>query len=126
VGVLGLDHVQLAAPEGAEDEARSFFGDTLGLGEIEKPDALRDRGGVWFRCGAQQLHVGIEPAFTPAHKAHPGLRVQPHELDALADRLRLAGAQVHWDQRRTIPGARRFHTFDPWGNRIELIAWDDA
>ena len=33
----------------------------------------RRRGGVWFRVGAQQLHVGVEPGFAPARKAHPGL-----------------------------------------------------
>ena len=60
MSVLGLDHVQLAAPPGCEPEARRFFGALLGLDEIEKPEPLRPRGGVWFRCCAQELHVGIE------------------------------------------------------------------
>lgn len=33
----GIDHVQLAAPEGCESEARSFFADLLGWMEIPKP-----------------------------------------------------------------------------------------
>jgi catechol 2,3-dioxygenase-like lactoylglutathione lyase family enzyme len=53
--------VQVAAPVGGEDAARRFYGELLGLSELEKPEALRGRGGVWFACGAQQLHVGIEP-----------------------------------------------------------------
>src|SRR5262249_42962426 len=70
VNVVGLDHVQLAAPPGCEDEARRFFGRLLGLSELEKPKALRARGGVWFALGEQQLHVGVEEPRAPARKAH--------------------------------------------------------
>ena len=58
--VLGLDHVQLAAPPGCEPAARRFFGELLGLVELERPAALRGRGGVWFAAGDHQLHVGVE------------------------------------------------------------------
>jgi catechol 2,3-dioxygenase-like lactoylglutathione lyase family enzyme len=116
--VVGLDHVQIAAPEGCEPQARAFYGDLLGLEEIEKPEPLRARGGVWFRCGGQQLHVGVEKAFAPALKAHPALAVS--DLDALASRLETAGASVSWDE--AIPDMRRFYSADPWGNRIELLA----
>jgi catechol 2,3-dioxygenase-like lactoylglutathione lyase family enzyme len=68
---IRLDHVQIAAPPGCEAEARRFFGDLLGLPEIEKPEPLRKRGGVWFAVGNHQLHVGVESEFAPAHKAHP-------------------------------------------------------
>jgi ketosteroid isomerase-like protein len=40
---LGLDHVQIAAPPGCEREARRFYGDVLGLAELEKPEPLRAR-----------------------------------------------------------------------------------
>jgi catechol 2,3-dioxygenase-like lactoylglutathione lyase family enzyme len=123
VCVEGLDHVQVAAPPGCEAKARWFFGELLGLAEVDKPDALRDRGGVWFQAGAGQLHVGVDEAFAPARKAHPALRVQPEALDRLADRLKAAGAQVLWDD--ALDGARRFYTEDPWGNRIELLAPQD-
>ncbi len=118
--VRGLDHVQLAAPPGCEEQARRFFGGVLGLEEAEKPVALRARGGVWFSLGSgQQLHVGVEQEFAPARKAHPALRVSPGELDAVAQRLAQAGAEVSWGAE--IPGLRRFYTRDPWGNRLELI-----
>jgi catechol 2,3-dioxygenase-like lactoylglutathione lyase family enzyme len=120
VSVTALDHVQVAAPRGCEDDARRFYGDALGLEEIEKPPALRARGGVWFRVGgAQELHVGIEEPFTPATKAHPALRVA--DLDALRARLDAAGATIVEDD-GTIPGVRRFYTADPFGNRIELLS----
>ena len=120
VSVVGLDHVQLAAPPGCEADARRFFGELLGLTELEKPELLRGRGGVWFGVGDQQLHIGVEREFVPARKAHPAFRVQPGELDALAGRLERAGVRVEWDA--LIPGVRRFFTHDPWGNRIELTA----
>jgi catechol 2,3-dioxygenase-like lactoylglutathione lyase family enzyme len=112
--------VQVAAPPGGEDEARRFYGSLLGLTELEKPEALRGRGGVWFACGAHQLHIGIEPNFSPATKAHPALRVVRADLDRLATRLGEAGVEVRWDD--AIPGVRRFYVADPWGNRLELTA----
>jgi catechol 2,3-dioxygenase-like lactoylglutathione lyase family enzyme len=119
VFIDGLDHVQLAAPHGCEAEARRFFGELLGLAEVEKPQALRARGGVWFQAGAQQLHVGVEARFAPAQKAHPAFHVRRQALDELAARLQSAGAKVLWDD--ALDGVRRFYSEDPWGNRIELL-----
>jgi catechol 2,3-dioxygenase-like lactoylglutathione lyase family enzyme len=59
VAIDGLDHVQLAAPPGCEREARRFYGDLLGLSELEKPAGLGAGGGVWFRAGRQELHVEL-------------------------------------------------------------------
>jgi catechol 2,3-dioxygenase-like lactoylglutathione lyase family enzyme len=120
VAVVGLDHVQVAAPAGCEPAARRFYGELLGLTELDKPPALRARGGAWFACGAQQLHIGVSAPFTPARKAHPALRVSAGALDTLAERLQAAGHAISWDA--AIPGARRFYTADPWGNRLELVA----
>jgi catechol 2,3-dioxygenase-like lactoylglutathione lyase family enzyme len=115
---LGLDHVQLAAPPRSEQQARWFFGEVLGLPEIDKPPALQPRGGVWFALGSHQLHIGIDDQFTPARKAHPALLVAAAELDALAARIRAAGIEVRWDD--AVSGVRRFFVSDPWGNRIEV------
>lgn len=111
--------MQVAAPAECEDAARRFYGELLGLSELEKPEALRGRGGVWFACGEHQLHVGIAADFSPATKAHPALRVALLDLDQLAKRLKEAGVEVYWDD--AIPDVRRFYVADPWGNRIELI-----
>ncbi len=116
VSVLGIDHVQVAAPEGCEPEARAFYGVLLGLEELPKPDSLRGRGGCWFRAGAQELHVGVDRAFAPARKAHPGLVVS--DLDELAGRLAAAGVAVDPDD--ALPGTKRFHATDPFGNRLEF------
>jgi catechol 2,3-dioxygenase-like lactoylglutathione lyase family enzyme len=119
VTIVGLDHVQVAAPPGSEHEARRFYGELLGLREIPKPAGVAATGGAWFSCGAQELHVGIADPFDAAARAHPGLAVAGHAaLDALAERLTGAGVPVHWDDR--LEGVRRFYTEDPWGNRLEL------
>ena len=116
--VLGIDHVQLAAPAGCEGVAREFYGGLLGLDELPKPEALRGRGGVWFRIGAQELHIGVEESFTPARKAHPGLVVD--ELDGLRRRFREAG--VEYTDDAAIAGVDRLFVADPFGNRLELRA----
>jgi catechol 2,3-dioxygenase-like lactoylglutathione lyase family enzyme len=116
VTVTGIDHVQVAAPPGCEEAARAFYCGVLGLEELPKPEALRARGGCWFRAGAQELHVGVEEPFAPARKAHPGLVVSG--LRDLTARLLAAGVEVGWDE--SIPGAKRVHVVDPFGNRLEL------
>jgi catechol 2,3-dioxygenase-like lactoylglutathione lyase family enzyme len=120
MGVVGLDHVQLAAPSGREAQARAFYGGLLGLPELDKPPVLAARGGVWFSCGTggQQLHVGVERDFAPARKAHPALLVD--DLETLAARLADAGYEADWDD--AIPGVRRCYVADPFGNRLELVA----
>lgn len=114
--VTGIDHVQVAAPRDCESEARAFYGALLGLRELPKPEALRANGGCWFLAGAQELHVGVEEPFVPARKAHPGLVVA--DLDGLAGRLATAGIAVAWDE--SLPGTKRFHAADPFGNRLEF------
>lgn len=120
MSVVGIDHVQVAAPPGCEAEGRWFYGELLGLVEVEKPEPLRARGGVWFSVGLQQLHIGVQDPFSAASKAHPAFRVAAGELEALAERLSAAGAKVRWDD--ALPGVRRFYSEDPWGNRVELLA----
>jgi catechol 2,3-dioxygenase-like lactoylglutathione lyase family enzyme len=121
--IVALDHAQVAAPPECEDEARRFYGELLGLEEIEKPSALAARGGVWFRVGHQELHVGVAEPFTPATKAHPALRLSPvAALRELAGRLEAQGVEVRWADPSEIPGVTRFFVDDPWGNRLELLA----
>jgi len=115
--IRGLDHVQIAAPPGCEEDARRFFGGLLELPELPKPEPLASRGGTWFQVGAQQLHVGVEADLAPARKAHPAFAVD--DVEALAARLEAAGVEVRWDNE--LPGVRRFYAEDPWGNRLEFL-----
>lgn len=115
---IAIDHVQLAMPAGAEETARRFYRDLLGMVELPKPEALAMRGGCWFESGKVQLHLGVEADFRPAKKAHPALRCG--DYDQLISSLRGAGVEIVDDD--SIPGIRRCHVSDPFGNRIELIS----
>jgi catechol 2,3-dioxygenase-like lactoylglutathione lyase family enzyme len=116
-GLVGIHHVQIAAPRGSEEALRQFYGNVLGMTEVPKPPDLASRGGVWFRAGGVELHLGVEDGFHPAPKAHPGLLVA--DLLAYAERLAADGVPVEWDD--AFPGYRRCYLHDPHGNRLELL-----
>ena len=113
-----IDHVQLAIPPGGEPLAREFYGQLLGMIEVPKPEELAKRGGAWFTSGAVEVHLGVEADFRAAKKAHPAFRCG--DYDFLLARLRAAGVAVQDDN--SIPGVRRSHIHDPFGNRIELVS----
>ena len=115
--ILDLHHIQLAMPEGREDDARAFYAGILDLTEVEKPTALRGRGGVWFETGTVRLHLGAEMPFTPARKAHPALRVASLAM-AIAH---LERHQIPYQRDIDLPGMARIYLSDPFGNRIELL-----
>jgi catechol 2,3-dioxygenase-like lactoylglutathione lyase family enzyme len=115
--LTGIDHVQLAMPVGAEGQARQFYNGVLGLAEIPKPAQLAVRGGVWFQCGGAQLHLGADPAFQAAKKAHPALLVADFAVFAAI----LAGHGVTLKMEEVVAGRQRATLFDPFGNRLELI-----
>ncbi|CAL9483579.1 hypothetical protein SUDANB176_03101 [Streptomyces sp. enrichment culture] len=85
--------------------------------EIPKPTVPAARGGCRFRAGAVQLHLGIEPDFRPARKAHPGLEVTG--IETYAARPAAHGAPVIRDG--DLPGHRRFSSEDPVGSRLESL-----
>ncbi|MGA2529373.1 MAG: hypothetical protein ABSG36_09455 [Acidimicrobiales bacterium] len=115
--VVRLDHVQVAMPPDREAEAEAFYEAILGLGTRAKPAPLAKRGGRWFESGDVKVHLGVEPDFRPAEKAHPALVVEG--LDNLAEALGDAGHTVRWDSELTE--VRRCFVADPFGNRLELI-----
>lgn len=127
--MMRLHHVQVSCPRGGEDAARRFWVEGLGLVEVDKPSALRARGGAWFRAyddtGAvgAEVHVGVEEPFAPARKAHPALLLAAvAELEDVTDRLRTLGFQVDLSERHTFDGHERAHVHDAHGNRVELLA----
>ncbi|MBA3391338.1 MAG: hypothetical protein H0T89_01785 [Deltaproteobacteria bacterium] len=61
--------------------------------------------------------MAIEPEMRASVKAHPALVVD--DLDGYVAKLTAAG--FRWTASEEIPGTRRGHTWDPFGNRIELI-----
>jgi catechol 2,3-dioxygenase-like lactoylglutathione lyase family enzyme len=115
---MRLHHVQVSCPPGGEEAARRFYGDGLGMSEIPKPPALAGRGGVWFRDGSCEIHVGVEYDFRAAAKAHPAILVD--DIDATSRRLLEHGFDVEWDG--AFPGYRRFYCADGNRNRVEVLS----
>ena len=116
--ILAIHHAQITIPKGAEDDARAFYCDVLGLKEIPKPDELAGRGGFWLEVGKRQLHIGTEDVDgRPESKAHVAYLVD--DLEVARERLSNAGVMVK--DGIQIPGCRRFEFRDPFGNRIEFL-----
>lgn len=111
-----LDHVQICIPFGAEYKAREFYSNILGLEEIEKPEALKPNGGLWFKVADIQLHIGAEEAQGKS-KRHPAFEVEG--LEAVRKYLQEHGVSIK--EETEIPGVKRFSFLDPFGNRIEFL-----
>jgi catechol 2,3-dioxygenase-like lactoylglutathione lyase family enzyme len=127
MGVLGLQHVQVNVPLIAEDEARRFYRQLVGMEELPRPKSLSEAGrhGVWYRCGEQELHVFFNPNATfdaAASSQHPALLVD--DLHALRGRLTSAGYEI--EEAIPIAGRARFFARDPGGNRVEFLSLTSA
>jgi catechol 2,3-dioxygenase-like lactoylglutathione lyase family enzyme len=117
VGILRLDHVQLAMPAGLEAEAVAFYEGVLGIPHVPKPDHLAARGGCWFADGDLKVHLGVDASFRPATKAHPAFIVD--DVRSLAAAVVAAGFAANDDE--PLDGFDRVNVSDPFGNRIELM-----
>ena len=116
--IIGLHHVQITIPRGAEPQAREFYCGLLGLKEVPKPDVIAATGGFWLDTGVHLVHLGTEDgvdrAATKAHVAY--------EVTSLDEwRSRLAAAGVASSDSIPLPGYHRLKFRDPFGNRIELM-----
>jgi catechol 2,3-dioxygenase-like lactoylglutathione lyase family enzyme len=116
--IHAIDHVQIAIPVGGEERARPFYRDLLGLTEVPKPADMAGRGGAWFVAGSVNVHLGVEKEFRANDKAHVAFLVA--DPIGLAETARKAGFTVKDDD--TLPGCVRAFLYDPFGNRIEVLA----
>ena len=117
MSVVRLDHVQVAMPAGREAEAVAFYEGLLGIPQLAKPPHLAVRGGCWFETDVVKVHLGVDPDFRPARKAHAALIVD--DLDELIATLTRAGFVPRDDE--PLEGYHRVYVDDPFGNRLELV-----
>ena len=115
--IYGWHHLQIAIPPGSEAAAREFYRDVLGLCEVPVPANVAHLAAAWFERDDFRVHLGVDPNFRPAKKGHPAFLVRG--LESIVERLQRAGIPIV--QADVVPGYRRCHIFDPFGNRIELI-----
>ncbi|MGH7927941.1 MAG: glyoxalase [Candidatus Binatia bacterium] len=119
MAIKGMHHVAVGIPAGAENEARRFYRDLLGLDEIPKPDSLAGRGGLWLQTpDGLQIHLQIDEPDAGRSRRHFGLVVDGGS--SIKTRMKKAG---YWSRDDVdIPGFSRFFVNDPWGNQIELLS----
>ncbi|WP_208590454.1 VOC family protein [Gracilibacillus suaedae] len=116
--ILGLHHAQITIPKGAEEEGKNFYCSVLGLPEVEKPDALKGRGGFWLKVGDRDVHVGTEDGVDRTKtKAH--LAYQVEDIDYWREVLEQHHIEIF--DSVPIPNFKRFEFRDPFGNRVEMI-----
>ena len=107
----------ITVPDGTAEQVRQFYGTVLGLAEITVPESLQGRGLIWFAVGDRQLHVGVEAKVDRNTNAHLA-----YEVDDIAKtRARLLVGGLKLIDQPKITGYDRFHTFDPFGNRLEIM-----
>ena len=93
--ISGIDHVQIAVPEGQEQTCRDFYLGVLGVREIPRPDRGAGRSFLWVSVGEQEIHFRPDAQFAPARFAHPGFLVG--NAEALATALTKAGFEASRD-----------------------------
>ncbi len=114
-----VHHIQITIPDGMIDLAREFYLDKLGLDEINKPDKLKHRESFWVSLGEIDIHISVEDGeHREATKAHIAYEVD--NLDYLVKRLSHLGLEIE-EEIIQLPGYRRIHFRDPFGNKVELI-----
>ncbi len=117
LGIVGIDHIQIAVPKALEEECLSFYRTVLALPEVEKPAPLKARGGAWFQVSpTTQMHVGIDPETSPKSKRHICFLVG----DLAAAKASVQSHRVTIEEESAAEGLTRFFIRDPAGNRIEI------
>ncbi|HTT97309.1 MAG TPA: VOC family protein [Rhizomicrobium sp.] len=117
LGIVGIDHIQIAVPRALEQECLSFYRTVLALSEIEKPENLKARGGAWFQIDpTTQVHIGIDPDASSKSRRHICFLVS----DLAAAKATVQARDIPIEEEGTAEGLTRFFIRDPAGNRIEI------
>jgi catechol 2,3-dioxygenase-like lactoylglutathione lyase family enzyme len=124
-----VDHLNVQVPPEKEAEAKTFYGELLGLKPLKKPDSLGPAGqhyclseNPWY-----ELHLGVarnsEGQTNRNMRNHLGFQVD--DLAAARKRFEAAGVRIE-DAEPAYSEERDFHqdrffVFDPGGNRLEIL-----
>lgn len=112
-----IHHVNLTVPPGRSQPIAAFYVDVLGFEPIDRPE--NERAGAWLTMDdGTQLHLS-ERDGGPHPDQHFAVMVR--DLSAIRVRLGEAGASFQVADDVFNTGGRGF-TYDPAGNRVELIA----
>jgi catechol 2,3-dioxygenase-like lactoylglutathione lyase family enzyme len=115
---LKLQHVSTPFPSGRQPDVRRFYGEVLGLAEVEVPHTLDAGRLVWYSAGdGLELHF-FSGDLAPGSARHFCLDVE--DLTEARRRLDEAGYEPYDDT--PIPNRPRFFCRDPFDNLIEVTS----
>jgi catechol 2,3-dioxygenase-like lactoylglutathione lyase family enzyme len=122
VGIAGYSHLTQMVTD--LERSKHFYGTVLGFEELPRPD-FGGFGGVWYRVGDAQLHLGVVDELPPKGKGLPhfAVYIPPDKYHETVEALKAAGVPFlrepvsRVDFGRTVWAA--FIT-DPDGHAIEL------
>jgi catechol 2,3-dioxygenase-like lactoylglutathione lyase family enzyme len=116
VRLRSLQHVSSPYPEGANGAVRKFYGEVLGLRELQTPSTLASMNLLWFSGGeGLELHFFPGPVDLESRR-HFCLDIE--DLEETRGRLEAAGLEPFDDT--PIPNRPRFFCRDPVGNLLEF------
>ncbi len=118
IGVVRLNHVNVTVPAGLEEAAKKFYGELLGLKQIEKPDGPRKYIGAWYQLGESQLHLSVEDK-PGNYESDRHVCYSVADINGALNTLRSAGIDIISEEQLTNGGSR-FFVRDPAGNFIEI------
>ena len=97
-------------------QKREFYGNTIGMEEIPKPEELKKRGGCWFKCGIKKSILVWSKTLYQLKRRIP---FYVNEINEFKQLLIDRGIEVTDDHAR--PDVIRFYVSDPFGNRVEFM-----
>ena len=118
IEIIEVNHVNVTVPGALETAAKHFYGDLLGLKQIEKPEGPRKHIGAWYELGPTQLHLSIEDDANN-HESDRHVCYLVGDLGDAAATFRNAGIEIISDE-RPMSGISRFFVRDPGGNLLEI------
>jgi catechol 2,3-dioxygenase-like lactoylglutathione lyase family enzyme len=119
VGIRACHHFAICVRDA--EEARAFWGNALGLEELERPAAVQKFPGVWYSLGVSELHVIQNPEATPPQgPLAPHIALASEDFEQTIARVSAAGFSFAFGPERGPDGVLRAITRDPTGNTVEI------
>lgn len=127
--LIGLQHVALIVSD--LDASRQFYGEQLGMEELQRPASF-GFSGAWYQAGGQEIHL-IAAADTSAKAGwgNPGPRTdvglathlafEVDDLDAECARLDSLGVRACSEARPRGDGVVQIYFEDPDKHLVELF-----
>jgi catechol 2,3-dioxygenase-like lactoylglutathione lyase family enzyme len=115
INFLRYDHALLTFTPGKEDALKHFYGEVLGLQEVP---GNHPGGAIWYLIAGTEIHFAAEE---PGVSSRRHLAFEVGDLAVLKEILEAAGIEPTYSSK--IEGRERFFVRDPFGNRLEFLAY---